>query len=61
MKNGNDALEETWEWKERVYQEVKELSDAEYREKLRLDAERLLSEHNISLAHVRHNHLKQAA
>jgi hypothetical protein len=61
MKNGNNALEETWEWKERVYQEVKELSDAKYCEKLRLGAVRLLSEHNISLVHVHRNHLKQAA
>lgn len=61
MKTGNNTLEETWEWKERVYQEVKELSDAEYCEKLRLGAEKLLSEHKISLGLVRRETLKDAA
>jgi len=61
MNNHDRSLVETWEWKDRVYREVKELSDAEYREKLRLDSDSLLSAHKISLGLVRRKVLKDAA
>jgi len=61
MNNHDRSLVETWEWKDRVYREVKELSDAEYRNKLRLDSDSLLSAHKISLGLVRRTVLKDAA
>jgi len=38
MQKYNKSLVEVWEWKEKVYQKVKDLSIQEYIEKVRKDA-----------------------
>jgi hypothetical protein len=47
------SLDEVEEWKEKVYQEVKDLSAQEYIEKVRKDADKFLSEHGIKLKQYR--------
>jgi len=46
------SLLEVWKWKEKVYQEVRELSAKEYVEKIRNDADRILSDNRIKLVPV---------
>jgi len=46
------SLLEVWEWKEKVYQEVRELSAKEYVEKIRNNADRILSDNRIKLVPV---------
>jgi hypothetical protein len=46
------SLLEVWEWKEKVYQEVKNLSAKEYVKKIRNDADRILSDNRIKLVPV---------
>ncbi|HUT83930.1 MAG TPA: hypothetical protein VMX95_04705 [Thermodesulfobacteriota bacterium] len=46
------SLLEVWEWKEKVYQEVRELSAKEYVEKIRNGADRILSDNRIKLVPV---------
>lgn len=52
MRKDDTSLVEVWEWKERVYQEVKGLSTKEYIEKVRNDADKILSESAIKLTPV---------
>lgn len=52
MKNYDKSLMEVWEWKETIYQEVKDLSPEEYVKKIKDDAGKILSEHNISLTSI---------
>lgn len=52
MKKYDRSLIEVWEWKERVYDEVKELTAKEYIEKIRNDADKILSEKSIKLISV---------
>lgn len=52
MKRYDKSLTEVWEWKEKVYQDVKELTTEDYLEKLRGDAERILSENHTKLAPI---------
>jgi hypothetical protein len=49
MREYDRSLVEVWEWKEQVYQTVKDLSPREYIEKLRSDTDKLLSENKIKL------------
>jgi trimethylamine:corrinoid methyltransferase-like protein len=49
MQKYDKSLVEVWEWKEKVYQKVKDLSTQEYIEKVRKDTDRILSEHGIKL------------
>ena len=49
MKRYDKSLIEVWEWKERIYREVKDLPPNEYLKKIKNDAERILSESNINL------------
>jgi len=49
MQKYDKSLMEVEEWKEKVYQEVKDLSAQEYIEKVRKDADKFLSEHGIKL------------
>jgi hypothetical protein len=46
------SLLEVWKWKEKVYQEVRELSAKEYVEKIRNGADRILSDNRIKLVPV---------
>jgi hypothetical protein len=52
MKRYDKSLTEVWEWKEKVYQDVKGLSKEVYLEKLRKDAERILSESHTKLTPI---------
>jgi len=52
MKKYDKSLLEVWEWKEKVYQEVRELSAKEYVEKIRNGADRILSDNRIKLVPV---------
>jgi hypothetical protein len=52
MKKYDKSLLEVWAWKEKVYQDVKDLSVEEYVEKVRKDADKILSKGLINLAPV---------
>jgi len=44
MKKYDKSLIEVWEWKEKVYQDVKDLKAEEYVDKVKKDANKILSE-----------------
>lgn len=46
------SLIEVWEWKERVYQDVKDLTAKEYVERIKEDADKILSDALIRLTPV---------
>ena len=52
MKSYEKSLTEVWEWKEKVYQDVKDLTTEDYLEKLRGDAEKILSENHAKLRRI---------
>lgn len=52
MKRYEKSLAEVWEWKEKVYQDVKDLTTEDYLEKLRGDAEKILSENHAKLTPI---------
>lgn len=60
MKKYDKSLIEVWEWKERVYNDTKDLTPTEYLNKLRHDAEKILSQRHITLNPVflKEKHLK---
>ena len=49
MEKFDKSLMEVWDWKEKVYQETKDLSDKEYIEKLQSDTDKILKEAGIAL------------
>lgn len=52
MRNYDESLVEVWEWKEKVYQDVKDLTAEEYVEKVKNDANKMLSESAIKLTPI---------
>ena len=52
MKKYNKSLIEVWEWKNNVYQDVKNLTAKEYIEKIKSDAETILLEEHINLTTI---------
>ena len=52
MKSYEKSLTEVWEWKEKVQQDVKDLTTEDYLEKLRGDAEKILSENHAKLRRI---------
>ncbi|MEK6690399.1 MAG: hypothetical protein AABY78_03735 [Nitrospirota bacterium] len=52
MQKYDKSLTEVWEWKMRVYQDVKDLTPKEYIEKIRNDADKILSESGVKLTLV---------
>ena len=52
MKRYDKSLIEVWEWKEKVYREVKDMSPSEYVKKIKNDAEKILSDSHIKLPTV---------
>jgi hypothetical protein len=52
MKKYDKSLIEVWEWKERVYDDVKGLTPEEYIERIKGDADRILSDALIKLTPV---------
>ena len=55
MKSYDRSLEEVWEWKEQVYQQVKGFTAAEYIEKIGKDAKAVLSEYGVKLCVAQRN------
>lgn len=49
MKKYDKSLIEVWEWKEKVYHDVKDLSAKEYIERIKEDATKILTEGQIKL------------
>ncbi|MGR3173031.1 MAG: hypothetical protein ACUZ8N_00330 [Candidatus Scalindua sp.] len=49
MRNYDNSLIEVWKWKEMVYEDTKGMSAKEYVEKVRSDADKILSESAIEL------------
>lgn len=52
MRKYDKSLVEVWDWKEKVYHDVKDLSSKEYIEKIKEDAARILAENQITLKTV---------
>ena len=52
MREYDKSLMEVWEWKERVYHDVKDLTAKEYIERIKDDADRILSDALIKLTPV---------
>ena len=49
MSSYDCSLEEVWEWKEKVYQVMKDFTPVEYLEKLNGDAMTLMMSHGVML------------
>jgi hypothetical protein len=49
MRKYDKSLIEVWEWKEKVYHDVKDLSAKEYIEKIINDADKILADSQIKL------------
>ncbi len=56
--NYDKSLTEVWEWKERSYQEYKNLTDEESIERIRQNADKLLSEAGVKLRKVNGQNIK---
>lgn len=52
MKKYDRSLIEVWEWKERVYDDLKDLTSKEWVERIKQDADRILSDALIELTRV---------
>jgi hypothetical protein len=52
MKKYDKSLIEVWEWKERVYHDLKDLTPKESIERIKEDADRILSDALIELTRV---------
>jgi len=52
MKKYDKSLIEVWEWKERVYHDLKDLTPKECIERIKEDADRILSDALIELTRV---------
>lgn len=52
MRKYDRSLIEVWEWKEKVYHDVKDLSAKEYIERIKEDATKILAEGQIELKTV---------
>jgi len=55
MKIYDRSLEEVWEWKEQVYEQLKEFTPAEYIEKIGKDAVSILNEYGVTLCVTQRN------
>ncbi len=52
MRKYDKSLIEVWEWKEKVYQEVKDLTAEEYIKRVKDDAAKILSDNLVKLTPV---------
>lgn len=52
MRKYDKSLIEVWEWKEKVFRDVKDLSAKEYIKKIKNDADKILAESRIKLKTV---------
>jgi hypothetical protein len=53
MQKYDKSLTEVWEWKEKVYQDIKDMTDKELIEYFRKGTDRILAEHGIKLKQYR--------
>ncbi len=53
MRSYDKSLIEVWEWKEKIYQDMKDLTPKEYIEKLKSDANKILSKNFIKLTPIK--------
>jgi hypothetical protein len=49
MRTYDKSLMEVWEWKEKVYDEIKGLSTKDYIKKIKNDADAVLSKNRVKL------------
>jgi len=49
MRKYDKSLIEVWEWKEKVYLDIKDLKAKEYVDKIREDTDKILSDRHIKL------------
>lgn len=59
MRKYDKSLIEVWEWKEKVYRDVKDLTTKEYIEKIKNDTDKILAESQILLETVALKEKKQ--
>ena len=52
MRKYDRSLIEVWEWKEKVYDDIKNLTPEQYIDKIKEDADRILSDALIKLTPV---------
>ena len=52
MRKYDKSLMEVWQWKEDVYEDVKDLNNNEYIEKIRCNADKILSGSAIKLTPI---------
>jgi hypothetical protein len=52
MRTYDKSLTEVWEWKEKVYDETKELPVKEYIRKIKNDADSILSKRKVELISI---------
>lgn len=55
------SLEEVWEWKEKTYQDSKDLTALEYLVKIECDAKQLMHKYGVSLRNVKRESPRLAA
>jgi hypothetical protein len=60
MKSYDRSLEEVWEWKEQVYEQVKGFSPAEYIDKIGKDAGSILNEYGVTLCVTQRNGMRSS-
>jgi len=59
MKKYDASLVEVWEWKDKVYQEIKDMSVRDRLIKIKNDAERILSDSHIELKSLSQHKARQ--
>lgn len=52
MKKYDDSLKEVWNWKEEVYNDLKDLKTNELIDKIKKSADKILSDNSIRLSTV---------
>jgi hypothetical protein len=53
MQKYDKSLIEVWEWKDKVYQDFKDLTVAEYVKKVREELDAIMAKHGIKLKRVK--------
>jgi hypothetical protein len=61
MKKYDKSLIEVWEWKDKVYHDIKGLTPEQYIKKIKGDGERILSDARIKLTLVSEKKERQKA
>lgn len=59
MKKYDASLVEVWEWKDKVYQEIKDMSVQDRLIKIKSDAEKILSDSHIELKSLSQHKARQ--